>query len=135
MEQCGKDFVLQREVSTGPSVWETIGGLRTKSFSMNNEMIDVTNHGSNQLRQLLDECGIFSMSASGGGVYDADTNTTQALESAVKSGTLQNMRFIDGDGRTYTGFFKITTFERASEYNGEATYSISLESSGDITIA
>ena len=132
-EQCGKDFVLQRETSA--SVWETIGGLQTKSLSMNNEMIDVTNHGSNQLRTLLDGCGIFSMSVSGGGVYNADADTLQALEAACKSAVLQSLRLLDEEGRTYTGLFKVTTFERASEYNGAATYSITLESSGDIVIA
>ena len=133
-EQCGKDFLLQRDKDGGPT-WATIGGLRTKSFSMNNEMIDSTNHGSNQLRELLDGCGIFSMSASGSGLYDGDADTVEALEAAVQSGILQTLRFTDVNGRTYTGKFKVTTFERASEYNAEATYSISLESSGAITIA
>jgi len=132
-EQCGKDFLLQRD--TGGSTWVTIGGLRTKSFSMNNELIDVTNHGSSQLRKILDGCGIFSMSVSGSGVYDGSATTLHALEDAMKTGTLQTMRLIDSDGRTYTGLFKVVTFERASEYNAEATYSVSLESSDDIVIA
>ena len=132
-EQCGFNFLLQRD--TGGAVWATIGGLRTKSFSMNNEAIDVTNHGSSQIRQLLENCGVFSMSGSGSGVYDGDADTLHALETAVKSGAFETLRFMDEDGRTYTGSFKITTFERAAEHNGEATYSISFESSGDITIA
>lgn len=132
-EQCGKDYVLQRE--TSPGVWETLGGLQTKSQSMNNEMIDVTNHGSNQDRTLLDGCGIRSMSVSGSGVYNGDSNTLQDLEAACLSGVLQSMRLIDEESRSYTGMFKVTTFERASEYNGACTYSITLESSGAITIA
>jgi TP901-1 family phage major tail protein len=133
-EQCGNDFVLQRD-TTGGGAWETIGGLRSKTFTMNNEAIDVTNHGSSQIRELLEGCGIFSMSVSGSGVYNADADTTQALEAAVKTGTFQDMRFLDEASRTYTGSFKVTSFERGSEYNAEATYSISLELSGDITIA
>lgn len=133
-EQCGFNFLLQRDTNGGGN-WVTIGGLRSKSFTMNNEMIDVTNHGSNQLRQILDGCGTFSMSVSGSGVYDADADTLHALEDAVKDGTLQTMRLVDEDGRTYTGSFKVTSLERGGEYNAEATYSISLESSGDVVIA
>lgn len=132
-EQCGKDFLLQRD--TGGSTFVTLGGLRTKSFSINNEMIEVTNHGSSQEREILDGCGIKSMSVSGSGVYDGDADTLQALETAVLSGILQTLRLIDVTGRTYTSKFKVVTFERASEYNAEATYSISIESSGPITIA
>ena len=133
MEQCGKDFLLQRD--TGGATFVTLGGLRTKSFSINNEMIDVTNHGSSQERAILDGCGIKSLSGSGGGVYDGDADTLEALETAVLSGILQTLRLIDVNGRTYTFLAKIVTFERASEYNAEATYSISFESSGPITIA
>ena len=133
-EQCGKDFLLQRDKDGGPT-FVTIGGLRTKSFSMGNEAIEKTNHGSNQKREILDGCGIFSMSGSGSGIYDGDADTVQALEAALLSGILQTLRFTDVTGRTYTGLFKITTFERAGEFNAEATYSISFESSGDIVIA
>ena len=132
-EQCGKDFVLQRD--TGGPTWVTIGGLRTKSFSINNELIDSTNHGSSEFREILDGCGIKSMSASGSGVYNGDAGTTQALEAAVLSGVLQDLRLLDSTGRTYTSKFKIVTFERASEFNAEATYSTTIESSGPITIA
>ncbi len=134
MEQCGFDFLLQRD-TTGAGAWATIGGLRTKSFSMNKEIIDVTNHGTAQIRKLLEACGVFSMSISGSGVYTGDADTLHALEAAVKSGVFQDIRLIDNDGRTYTGKWLVATFERAGEHNAEATYSITLELSGDITIA
>ena len=37
------------------------------------------------------------------------------------------------DGSSAKGTFIVSSYERAGEYNGEETYSLSLESSGTIT--
>lgn len=128
---------LLLEVETSPSVYTLVGGLRSKSQTFNSEAIDVTNHDSGEWKTLLDGNGIRSYSLSGSGVHNGDVATLNLIEDNSRSNTLTNFRIIDTDnsGRVYEGFFKIASFERAGEYNAEQTYSISLESSGEITIS
>ena len=130
----GKDLLL--EVETAPSVYTLLGGLRTKSFTINSEAIETTNHGSGEYKEMLDGSGIRSMSLSGGGV-SVDDATLVLVEDNCIANTLTNFRITDQstNGRTYTVCCKIASVERAGEYNAEQTYSISLESSGVITIA
>jgi predicted secreted protein len=42
-------------------------------------------------------------------------------------------QLVFGNADTIDGSFKITSYERSGEFNGEETYSITLESSGQIT--
>lgn len=134
-ERGGKDLLLK--VESSPSVYTTLGGLRSKSFSLSADGIDVTNHDSNQLRELLDECGTFSMSLSGSGIHNGDGTTLNYVEDQCIAQTLTRFQIIDSaaSGRTYTVLCKVTSWERTGEYNGEQTYSVSLESSGGLTIS
>lgn len=130
----GKDLLLQ--YNTTGSTYVTVGGLRTKSMTLNNEPIDVTNHGSNQFREILASAGIRSLSMSGSGVYTGDSATLQAIEAAALAGTLVSFQMVDdNNSRTYEADFKVVSFEWSGEYNTEMTYSISLESSGTITVS
>ena len=45
------------------------------------------------------------------------------------------LKFISPDLGTLSGTFQITSLEYAGEYNGEVTYSLTLESSGYVTFA
>ncbi len=115
-------------------LFKTVGGLRSKSFSFASEGVEVTNHGSNQWREMLDGAGIKSVSISGEGVYTSATNY-KALEAAAFANTLVCLAFLDVvGGRVYNGCFKITAIEASGEFDGEATYSISAESAGEIEI-
>lgn len=115
-------------------VFQTVGGLRSKSIAFNAEAIDVSNHGSNQWKQIKDAAGMRSVSVSGSGVY-VNEAVFKAMESQAFAQTLVCLAFIDASaGRCYSGCFKITSLENAGEYDGEATYSMSAESSGAVTI-
>jgi TP901-1 family phage major tail protein len=135
MAKGGKDLLLK--VNTTGSTYVTVGGLRSKSMTINNETIDVTNHGSNQYREILDGAGIRSLTVSGSGVHTGDAATLNKIDDNCLSGTLTNFQIVDADGsgRTYQASFKITSFARAGEYNAEQTFEISLESSGSVTVS
>ena len=131
----GKDFLLKVEDSAGAGTYTTLGGLRSTSVTRNAEAIDATNHVSNQNREILDGAGIRSMSISGSGIFTTDANLG-LVEDAHETQALTRFQVIDVDaGRTYTALFKIVTFERSGDYNNEQAYSISLESSGSITVS
>ena len=105
----------------------TVGGLRSSSITLNDEMVDITNN-----RTLLPQGGIQSMTVSGSGVF-TDATSEQQLRTNFGGATLSSMSFVIPDLGTYAGSFQITSLEYAGEFNGEATYSITAESSGAIT--
>ena len=110
----------------------TIGGLRSSSITLNDEMVDVTNKDSANVRTLLPNGGIQSLTISGSGVFtDATSETT--LRGLFGASALASMSFIIPDLGTYAGNFQITSLEYAGEFNGEATYSLTAESGGTIS--
>ena len=135
--QKGSAFLL-KDNSTGTPA--TIGGLRSTSMSINGEMVDITTKDSNafitsgndKARDLLQGGGIRSMSISASGVF-TDSSTENILRGFAFDGAIQNYDLVFGDGSKVAGAFLITSYERAGEYNGEETYSVSLESHNTIT--
>lgn len=112
----------------------TVGGLRSSSITLNDEMVDITNKDSSNNRTLLPQGGIQSMTVSGSGVF-TDATSEQQLRTNFGGSALSSMSFVIPDLGTYSGSFQITSLEYAGEFNGEATYSITAESSGAITFA
>jgi len=112
----------------------TIGGLRSSSITLNDEMVDVTNKDSANVRTLLPNGGIQSMTISGSGVF-TDVPSETALRAAFGGSDLLAMSFIIPDLGTYAGNFQLTNLEYAGEFNGEATYSLTAESGGAITFS
>lgn len=128
--QKGSAMLLKVDISGTAT---TVAGLRSTSISMNDEAVDVTTKDSAGLRQLLGGGGVQSFSVSGSGVF-----TDAASEAAVRTafdaqrtaGTFVDFDVIIPDFGTFAGPMMIATLEYAGEYNGEITYSITLESAG-----
>ena len=72
------------------------------------------------------------MTVSGSGVF-TDLPSEQQVRTNFGGATFSTMSFVIPDLGTYSGSFQITSLEYAGEFNGEATYSITAESSGAIT--
>ena len=133
----GSSFLL-KENSTGTPA--TVGGLRSTSMSINGEMVDITNKDSNafissgndKARDLLQGGGVRSMTLSASGVF-TDSSTENLVRGFAFDGAIQNYDLVFSDGSKIAGAFLITSYERAGEFNGEETYSLTLESSNTIT--
>tara|TARA_B100000214_G_C23952690_1_gene621253 strand:- start:1133 stop:1561 length:429 start_codon:yes stop_codon:yes gene_type:complete len=133
----GSSFLL-KENSTGTPA--TVGGLRSTSMSINGEMVDITTKDSNDFvssgndkaRDLLQGGGVRSMTLSASGVF-TDSSTENLVRGFAFDGAIQNYDLVFSDGSKISGAFLITSYERAGEYNGEETYSLTLESSNTIT--
>lgn len=131
MAQTGSSFLLKRGDGGGPEVFTTIAGLRSTSFTISGETVDVTNKlSTGGQRELLAGAGTSSMSISGSGVFQADTDVI-AMRQAVFDRTISRYQIVFTDG-TYEGDFQVTSVEQSGEHNGEVTYSVSLESSGQV---
>tara|TARA_R110000751_G_scaffold57688_1_gene122312 strand:- start:309 stop:734 length:426 start_codon:yes stop_codon:yes gene_type:complete len=136
--QKGSAFLL-KDNSTGTAV--TLGGMRSTSMSINGEIVDVTTKesatfdgisGNDIGRALLGNAGIRSMSISASGVF-TDSASEETTRVQAFSGDMKAYDLVFEDGSSAKGTFIVSSYERAGEYNGEETYSLSLESSGTIT--
>ena len=133
----GSSFLL-KENSTGTPA--TVGGLRSTSMTINGEAVDITTKDSNafissgndKARDLLQGGGVRSMTISASGVF-TDSSTENILRGFAFDGAIQNYDLVFSDGSKIAGAFLITSYERAGEFNGEETYSVTLESSNTIT--
>ncbi len=136
--QKGSAFLL-KENSSGTAV--VIGGMRSTSMSINGETVDITakdsatfdgSSGNDIGRALGANMGIRSMSLSASGVF-TDSAGENNVRGAAFTGDSLNYDLVFGDGSNVKGAFIITSYERAGEYNGEETFSVSLESDGTMT--
>ena len=129
--QRGGALLLKIDIS---GTMTTIGGLRSTTITINDEAVDVTNKDSGGSRALLPQGGIQTMSVSGSGVF-TDTASEQLIRSSLGASSFKSYNIIVPDLGTYAGTFMIASLEFAGEYNGEVTYSVTLESSGGITFS
>lgn len=131
--QKGDSLLIKLGDDSSPQTFTTVAGLRTKTFTLNGETVDVTNADTtSKQRQLLAGAGILSMSVSGSGVF-TDASTDTSLESIMLAQTHRDWQIVVPGFGTYEGKFQLTQLEYAGEYNGEATFTIALESAGDIS--
>ncbi|MFQ5535170.1 MAG: phage major tail protein, TP901-1 family [Sphingomonadales bacterium] len=133
MAEKGSAFLLKAG-DGGPitELFTTVAGLRSTSFTINGETVDVTTKDSAGWRELLDGAGVTSMSISGSGVFQDNSNVA-TLRAAAISRSLNNYEIVFESGDKYTGSFQVGSVEQGGEHNGEVTYSVSLESSGPVT--
>ena len=127
--QRGKALLLKIDVS---GTMTTVGGMRSTSMTLNDEAVDISSKDSGSFRELLPAGGIQTMSISASGVF-TDSTAETTLRAAYGTSTFKSYNIIVPDLGTYAGTFMIASLEYAGEYNGEATYSVTLESSGSIT--
>jgi len=132
--QKGSALLMKIGDGSSPEAFTTIGGMRSTSMTLNDEMVDVTNKDSGRARTLLAQGGVNSMTVSGSGVF-TDSASETTLRAKFDVAALTNYQFLVPDFGTYTGAFQLTSLEYAGEYNGEVTYSFTFESSGALTFA
>lgn len=130
-----KGSALLIKIGSGsPVLYTTIGGLRSTSITMNDEPVDITNKDSAGVRTLLAQGGVQSMTISGSGVF-TDAASEATLRSAFGAASFSSYQLVIPDFGAYTGTFMVASLEYAGEYNGEVTYSLTLESSGAVSFA
>ncbi len=130
--QKGSLLLLKVGNGGGSEVFTTVGGLRATRFSLTSQMVDPTNKDSGAWREILSGAGVKSVSLSGAGVF-TDSSAEETVRSLAFSASPRNYQITFGNGDYLTGSFMITSYERAGDYDAEETFSITLESSGQVT--
>jgi len=130
----GSAFLLKIGNGAVPLGWATVAGLRTTQLSVNGEAVVVTNKDSGGWRELLSGAGVRSVSVSGAGVFTGSAAEARLKANAL-SGVLDEYRLSFESGETMTGRFLVTRLDYAGDFNGERSYTLSLESSGAVVPA
>ena len=131
MIERGSAFLLKVGDGAAAPAFATVAGLRTTQFAINGEAVVVTNKDSGGWRQLLSGAGIRSVSVSGAGVFTGSAAEAQIKASAL-AGTIDDYRLSFESGDSMTGRFLVTRLDYAGDFNGERSYTLSLESSGAV---
>ncbi len=129
--EAGAAFLLRMSEGQGgeAETFRTVAGLRTTQVTLASEAVVVTHKGSGGWRELLESGGVRSVSVTGAGVFTG-SDAELAMKAQVLSGGLRRyeLRFESGD--RLRGRFQVTRLDYAGDFNGERTYTLSLESSG-----
>ena len=128
----GSAFLLKIGDGAAPVAYATVAGLRTTQLSVNGEAVNVTSKDSGGWRELLSGAGVRSVSVAGSGIF-----TGSAAEGRLKgnalAGIIDDYELSFESGERMRGRFLVTRLDYAGDYNGERTYTLSLESSGQVT--
>ncbi|MES2986894.1 MAG: phage major tail protein, TP901-1 family [Pseudomonadota bacterium] len=130
----GSAFLLKVGNGAMPVVYATVAGLRTTQLSVNGEAVATTSKDSGGWRELLSGAGVRSVSVSGAGVFTGSAAEVRVKANAL-SGVLDDYRLSFESGETMTGRFLVTRLDYAGDFNGERSYTLSLESSGAVVSA
>lgn len=127
--QRGSDILIRVD-QTGLGNFVNVGGLRSKSISFNAEMVDATDADSvGKWRELLIGAGIKSATITGSGIFK-DTTSEQLVRANFFNQVLATYQFVVPDFGTVQGAYQVTSMDYAGDHNGEATFSMTFESSG-----
>lgn len=128
--QKGRDFILK--IGTA-GAGTTVASMRTTSFTVNGELVDATTKDDSGIRVLLPEGGVSSVQISATGILAGEAQAPQLLGYALDR-SLNAFAVVFDDGDSIEADFQLSQFQAAGEYNKEQTYSLTLESSGAVTV-
>ena len=127
----GSAFLLKVGDGGNPVAYRTVAGLRTTQMSVNGEAVAVTSKDSGGWRELLSGAGVRHISVSGAGVFTG-SDAEMRIKASALAGRIDDYRLTFEGGEVMTGRFLVTRLDYAGDYNGERSYTLSLESSGQV---
>ncbi|MEM9668822.1 MAG: phage major tail protein, TP901-1 family [Pseudomonadota bacterium] len=128
--QRGRDLLLKIDDGTGTFV--TVAGIRSKTLSFSAAAVDGTHTESpDAWREIIEGAGVKSAKISGRGVFK-DASSDALIRQTFFSGLLATWQITVPDFGHVRGQFAITELSYSGDHNGEATFSITLESAGEL---
>lgn len=109
-----------------------IGGLKSTTINMNNNIIDVSTKDTAGWRELLEDGSLKFFSISCNGIFK-DSATDETIRANSFSNSIDTYTFEFPNGDTIECEFQITGYSRSGEVEGVESYSYTLESTGEPT--
>ncbi|MEP3224894.1 MAG: phage tail protein [Parasphingorhabdus sp.] len=128
----GNAFLLRIGEGDNPDSYTTIAGLRTTQLSINGEPVAITTKDSGGWRALLSGAGTRSISVSGAGVFTG-SDAEIRMKNHAMNGSIESYELSFESGDNMRGDFLVSRLDYSGDYNGERSYTVSLESSGAVT--
>ncbi len=130
--QKGKDLLLKLDTD-GNGTFVTVAGLRTKTFTVNAETVDITtSESAGRWRELLDAAGTQHARLTGKGIFKNATSDV-TLRQLAFAGTIRAWQIVVPGFGTVAGPFQISTLEFSGQHHAEVAFDITLESAGELT--
>lgn len=131
--QRGKDILLKIGDGEAEESFVTVAGLKARTIALNARTVDVTDADSTgRWRELLAGAGVRSASVAGQGVF-RDAASDALIREVFFDQAARRWRLIVPDFGVIEGPFLVAALEYAGDHAGEATFSISLASAGELT--
>ncbi len=128
--QKGKLVLLKADVAGGsPQSYTTIAGLRTNTWTVNGEDVDVTNKDNDGWQQRLSGAGVRSIGISCTGIFQ-DSTVEETVRGWAFDQTINWFQLTFENGDILECQFQISNYERAGDHDNAETYSMTLNSHG-----
>ena len=130
--QKGKDILVRIGDGSTPSVFTALAGLRARTISLNAKAVDATDGDSAGWRELLTGASVRQCSVSGSGVF-RDASADAQMRQAFFDGAARSWQLVIPDFGTLQGAFQVSALEYAGQFDGEATFAVTLSSAGALS--
>jgi TP901-1 family phage major tail protein len=128
--QKGKKVLLALDLTGGsPEDWTTVAGLRTTTWTINGEDVDVTTKDDDGWQQRLAGAGVRSITISASGVFQDTAVELEVLTRSINQ-TLDLYRLTFENGDQLTSKFQIANYERTGDHDGAEMYTMTMNSHG-----
>ncbi|MEQ8405703.1 MAG: phage major tail protein, TP901-1 family [Oceanicaulis sp.] len=131
--QAGKDILLKIGDGGASESFAAVAGLRAKTISLNARPVDVTHADSpGRWRELIEGAGLRSASVTGSGIF-VDSTADETVRGVFFDQAKRAWRLVIPHFGTLEGPFLVTALEYSGRHDGEAAYSLSLASAGQLS--
>jgi len=112
----------------------TLAGVQSKSVSISNEYVDVTNDDDAGWRTLLSDPGMRSVEVTVSGITKDEVLLAAISAASISSETLDMTLPTDlTTNGSISGSFLISSFEQSGEHDGSVEFSATFQSTGAVT--
>ena len=126
--QRGRDILLK--IADGAGGFTTLAGGRTSRIQLSAGMVDGTSADSAEAwRELIDGAGVKTARVTGRGVFK-DAASDARMRAVFFAGEAPDWQLILPDFGILEGAFQITELSWSGAHDGEAEFSVTLESAG-----
>lgn len=129
--QRGRDILLK--ISDGAGGYTTLAGVRASRIQLSAGTVDGTSADSPEAwRELVAGAGVKAVRVTGRGVFK-DAPSDARMRAVFFAGEAPDWQLVLPDFGTLAGAFQITELGWSGEHDGEAQFTVTLESAGLIT--
>jgi TP901-1 family phage major tail protein len=128
--QKGKLVLLKADLAGGsPQAYTTVAGLRTTTWTIDGEDVDVTTKDDDGWQQRLSGAGVRSIAVSATGVFQ-DSAVEETVRGWAFDQTINWFQLTFENGDQLECQFQISNYQRTGDHDGAETYSLTLASHG-----